>query len=152
MELQIDLSFCLNETEITDMDNSSRILLIDDDPLCHLIAGRMIKEFSSFEVEAFTNAQEALEQLKTRGINEHNKLPDYILLDIDMPRMNGWQFLEEFQKLSEHVIQRCSVIILSSSNHYQDIEKSKRYPAVKNFFSKPLTADMVKTMTLQRNY
>jgi CheY-like chemotaxis protein len=126
------------------MEHENRIVLIDDDPICHMISSKIIKLFSSFEVEAFTDPSQALAQLKWRALNEPQKLPGYILLDIDMPVMNGWQFLEEFEKLPAVVIQRTCVMMLSSSNHYTDIEKSKKYKSVKNFLSKPLNEQKLK--------
>jgi CheY-like chemotaxis protein len=123
------------------MEHVNTIALIDDDPVCHMISSKIIKLFSSFEVETFTKPAEALAQFKWRASNEPDKLPEYILLDIDMPGMNGWQFLEEFEKLPQNVLQRICVMMLSSSNHFTDIEKAKKYKTVKHFLSKPLTQE-----------
>lgn len=133
------------------MENSYKIMLIDDDPICHMINTRLLKRFSSSTIETFTDPIEALKQLTWRAMHEPEKFPDSILLDIDMPRMNGWQFLEEFHKLPADVVQRASIMMLSSSNHSTDIERSKQYTIVKKFFSKPLTVDMVKAITSNCN-
>lgn len=133
------------------MENSYKITLIDDDPICHMINTRLLKRFSSSTVETFTDPVEALKQLTWRANHEPDKFPDFILLDIDMPRMNGWQFLEEFHKLPECVLQRSSVMMLSSSNHSMDVERSRQYAVVKKFFSKPLTEEMVKIITTNHN-
>jgi CheY-like chemotaxis protein len=126
------------------MEQVSTITLIDDDPICHLISTKILKLFSSFTVETFTDAKEALVQLKGRASDANSKFPVYILLDVDMPRMNGWQFLEEFQNLPDHVLQKSCVIMLSSSDHFTDIEKSRQYKCVKHFLSKPLTEEKVR--------
>jgi CheY-like chemotaxis protein len=130
------------------MESCIRIVLVDDDPICHLITSKMIKRFTTHEVEAFTNPQEALTELMWRASQAEDKFPDLILLDIDMPRMDGWQFLNEFHKLPPHILEDASIIMLSSSNHSSDVERAKKYPAVKDFFSKPFTEDMVKTIQM----
>jgi two-component system, chemotaxis family, chemotaxis protein CheY len=128
------------------MENVNKITLIDDDPISHLISTRMIKLFSSLEVENFTDPREALSKLFWRATHEVSSFPNYILLDIDMPYMDGWQFLAEFEKLPEDVIKNVSIIILSSSIHFNDIEKAKQYKYVTNFLSKPLTEDKVRML------
>lgn len=133
------------------MKNVDRIYLIDDDPICHLISTRIITRFSSMDVHAFTEPIEAMNQLTWLASNEPEKFPDYILLDIDMPLMDGWQFLDEFQKLPPTVLQKSSVMILSSSLHYMDVEKSRKYSFVKDFFSKPLSEEILKRVTQSRN-
>jgi CheY-like chemotaxis protein len=128
------------------MTTLNTITLIDDDPICHLINSRMIKIFSSVEVESFTDPLKALSELEQRAGLEPPKLPDVILLDIDMPGMNGWQFLDAFERLPNDVLERTSVMMLSSSYHNEDIETSKRYKTVRHFFSKPLTEEKVRAI------
>lgn len=129
------------------MERPGKITLIDDDEVCHLISSKIIKMFSSFSVESFTDAKEALKQINWRASNEVINLPEFILLDIDMPGMNGWQFLEEFEKLPEDIVKKSCVIMLSSSTSYMDIEKSRHYKSVKQFLSKPLTEEKVNLLT-----
>jgi len=130
------------------MESCIRIVLVDDDPICHLITTKMIKRFTSHEVEAFTNPQQALAELMWRSSHAADKFPDLILLDIDMPRMDGWQFLDEFHKLPAHILENASIIMLSSSNHSNDVERSRGYRAVKDFFSKPFTEEMVQMIQM----
>lgn len=131
------------------MESCIRILLVDDDPICHLITSKLIKRYTSNEVEAFTDPMEALVQLKWRASHERDRFPDLILLDIDMPRMDGWQFLDEFHQLPEEILGSASIIMLSSSNHSNDAQRARQYRAVKDFFSKPFTEDMVQLIQME---
>jgi CheY-like chemotaxis protein len=135
------------QTMFIGMERLYKIALIDDDPICHLIAGKIIQRFNSFSIENFIAPQEALAQLQWRAAQEPENFPDFIFLDINMPHMNGWQFLEEFQKLPDHILQRTSVMMLSSSESRADIEKSKQYSVVKNFFCKPFTEETVQRLS-----
>jgi CheY-like chemotaxis protein len=120
---------------------SKNILLIDDDPVTNVINRRILEKYFSYKIVVYTNAYEALEQLKQWLFVETTLLPEIIFLDIDMPDMNGWEFLEELQTLPDTVLERCRVIILSSSIDFEDIERSKTYKVVRDFISKPLTTD-----------
>ena len=57
---------------------------------------------------------------------------------------SGWQFLKEFEKLREEIVENCSIVILSTSTHVYDIEKSKKFKAVKDFIPKPLTVEKLR--------
>jgi CheY-like chemotaxis protein len=133
------------------MENSNeikRILLIDDDPIANMISTKIITKSFGFIVSDFTNAQEALNLLQLWANSFPEQIPDMIFLDINMPQMDGWEFLNEFQKLPQHILERCSVIMLSSSLDREDIERSKSYACVREFVSKPLTVDKVRNLTL----
>jgi len=123
-----------------------RILLVDDDPVCHLISEKMIKLFSSHKLESFINPVDALNNIQWRATHAPEELPNLILLDLDMPHMDGWRFLDEFTKL-ENAADKTSVFILTSSAHHADKAKAKKYGIVKEFFSKPLTEEMIRAFT-----
>jgi CheY-like chemotaxis protein len=129
------------------MESVKRVTLIDDDPICHLISSRMIRQFSDLEVETYTDPREALFQLRWRAQHEVTIFPDIILLDIDMPYLNGWQFLEEFQRLPEEATKKTDVIILSSSSHHKDIEHSRMFKCVKDYFTKPMSEEKVRILS-----
>ncbi len=72
--------------------------------------------------------------------------PDLILLDISMPELTGWEFLDLCQKYSLNF----DVMMLSSSMHFNDIEKSRTFPMVKNYITKPLTSENIKHYIIER--
>jgi CheY-like chemotaxis protein len=121
-----------------------KIVLIDDDKLNNLINARIITKFTDYAVESFTSGAEGLKYLHAC---DAVSFPDIIFLDINMPVMDGWEFLEEFQRMSEDLTQSCSVFMLTSSIDINDIEKSKLYKSVREFMSKPLTLDSLTLIT-----
>lgn len=118
--------------------------IIDDDKLTVKLMSILISknEFCE-EIKSFYNAQLALEQLKQNSDN-HNILPDAILLDLNMPLMDGWQFLDEFIHLS--ITKNISIFIMTSSIDPADIEKAKKYNVVKNYIEKPITSKKLDTL------
>ncbi len=110
------------------------IYLIDDDDIQNLINTRVISLVSDLHsVKAFTSAQSALDSLNDSQVEK----PNLIFLDINMPKMNGWDFLEIYQNQNIPV----DVYMLSSSINNKDIERSKTFDAVKGFVCKPLVVE-----------
>ena len=92
------------------------------------------------EVQHFVNGQLAYKQLLLK-VTEQVNIPDLILLDLDMPVMDGWEFLDAFMELP--LAKQVCVFVLTSSIHPDDREKVKRYHMVKGFFPKPLDGKSV---------
>ncbi|MEM6801417.1 MAG: response regulator, partial [Bacteroidota bacterium] len=92
---------------------------------------------SGFSKEAnfCLRGKEGLEQLK--NATDAN-LPDVIFLDINMPVMNAWEFLEEYKEISKNFSKEVKLFILSSSVYKRDIAKSAEYPDVTDYIIKPL--------------
>ncbi|TVP52613.1 MAG: response regulator [Mongoliibacter sp.] len=115
------------------------IILVDDDPINNLINKRLITKLSITEkVDEFLEAEKALQKLRTLD----PKVPALILLDINMPVMNGWDFLNVY--LKEFPERKDEIFVLSSSIDLQDRQKAMQYSVVKGFVEKPLTPEKMK--------
>lgn len=125
-----------------------KILCVDDDPIT-LMLYKMVIAKSSFTEEIVTakNGQEALDYyIKLNEAND-DCCPDLIFLDLNMPVMGGWEFLDNFEdKHYERFHDKTKVIVLSSTIDPNDIEKSKKYPMVIDFMSKPITKEMLEDL------
>lgn len=118
---------------------STDILLIDDDATINYLNKIIIERAQTgLQVADFTSASDALEQLASGALQ-----PQLILLDLNMPEMDGWQFLEAYKKLSSLPKQQ-KVVILSSSINPADEKKAKATGRVAAFYRKPLTPDQIK--------
>ena len=121
--------------------------IIDDDPIQVLLVERMLYTRKLCKrLYVFKNGLEALNYLKSI-VDDLVLFPDVILLDINMPVLDGWGFLEEFKKLKPLIGKEITLYMLSSSIWPEDINRAKRYVEVNDFLVKPITlAQLTKTM------
>jgi CheY-like chemotaxis protein len=126
---------------------SVNVLLVDDDEINNFISIKLIKKaLLNTEIKACLNGKFAIDELFELQAKDPDSLPDYILLDINMPIMNGWEFLDEYRRLNIDPGGKSKIFIISSSVFSNDINKSRSYPLVKDFISKPLNIDKVKDL------
>jgi CheY-like chemotaxis protein len=119
------------------------ILLVDDNPDDNFFHERVIKKSNLAEiVVAKQTGIDALEYLKSKKDDE-NLHPELIFLDINMPGMNGWEFLEEYNKLDEKSKSRAIVVMLTTSDNPDDKQKSAMINIASDFRTKPLTGEML---------
>jgi CheY-like chemotaxis protein len=125
-----------------------RIFLIDDDPIYVFLVRKIIESVdSSLEISAFSDGELAINHLAKVGADP-GQLPDIIFLDLSMPVLDGWGFLEEFHGLRDKFDKRIDLYIVSSSISPEDLERSRRDPMVVDFLIKPLERDTVADVIL----
>lgn len=118
--------------------------IIDDDPI-FIFGLKKVMNSVDFaeEVLVYKNGEDALENLIAIK-NDKETLPEVILLDLNMPIMDGWQFLDEFTQVK--VDKKITVYIVSSSIDPLDYEKTKKYNHIENYIIKPVQTDDLKTI------
>lgn len=115
-------------------------MLVDDNKIDNFFHERVIKKYDpEISVIAIPFAETALEYLKETNARQQ---PELIFLDINMPGMNGWEFLEEYQKLPAENQQSMIVVMLTTSENPDDRAKALTHDILSDFRSKPLTKEM----------
>jgi CheY-like chemotaxis protein len=123
------------------MKTIESVLIVEDNPIDVFINTRVIEQTGLTKaVVVQPSAKAALEYLEETAIND---LPGVIFLDIRMPDMDGFEFLDAFRSLSRPIQDTCRVVMLSSSIDPLDDERSSNYTAVVAFIPKPLTRDKI---------
>ncbi|MCU0437765.1 MAG: response regulator [Raineya sp.] len=124
---------------------TKRFCIIDDDDVQIFITQKMLEASGASTKDSilvYNDGKEAFDDLKSR-FEENRELPDVILLDVNMPIWNGWNFLDEFNKINRGKF--IDVFMVSSSISYKEVLKSQTYPNVFGFFSKPLNVNIIQT-------
>jgi CheY-like chemotaxis protein len=105
----------------------------------------MVITKASFSDEIVTakNGEEALKYFNSLKTNNSIKKPQLIFLDLNMPVMNGWEFLDSFMSKEYSEYHDTKIVILSSTIDPEDLKKSKKYPMVLDFLPKPISKEML---------
>jgi len=129
------------------MKKVDMVCIIDDDPM-FIEGAKTIMDMSGFSNDyvVYYNGDDALKVL-TEKINNQEKLPDIIFLDLNMPIMDGWQFLSAF---SEMALNKCiPIYVVSSSIDKNDISKALSYKCVIDYIEKPISFEMIEKIGIR---
>lgn len=120
------------------MPHTNIIYIIDDDQVYQFTARKALEKLkSSKKVFIFSDGEEAIDFLEEH-IDAEESQPDYIFLDLNMPVMDGWEFLEEFSQLKNRLMKNVIIYIVSSSNDDLDTNRAKKIEEVTGYLIKPI--------------
>ncbi|BFG71149.1 response regulator [Sediminibacterium sp. KACHI17] len=116
------------------------VCLIDDDKIYQFTAKKMLEATGmAKDIRSFYDGSEAIAFFSGENSKNPENLPDVIFLDINMPIMNGWEFLEEYEKIRNHFPKSMALYVVSSSVDDADIRRSRQYNSVTDYIVKPIT-------------
>ncbi|SEI37395.1 Response regulator receiver domain-containing protein [Dyadobacter koreensis] len=123
------------------MNKLNTVCVIDDDLIYSIAIKHIINRSEiSTDTQFFKNGQPALEYFK-QNLTNIASLPDVILLDLNMPILDGWQFLDKYEPLVNQISKTIPVYIVSSSVDEEEYKKAKTFQTVKDFIVKPITVE-----------
>ncbi len=130
------------------MKKYKTVLMIDDNDIDGFVTKKIIEK-SGFAKNVIIkkSAVEALEYLSSKD-PLRKRLPDIIFLDLRMPEMDGFEFLEEYEKLNKYFVDNCKIVVFSSSIDTDDYNKAKRNKYVWKFVSKPISMKLLMEIDL----
>ena len=129
---------------------TNRVLIIDDNDIDNFITQRVLNKANfTKQVNICTSGSEALDYIKN-NVNNLDNIPDVIFLDLNMPVVDGFVFLFEFDDFPEIIKNKCKIVVLSSLLDKLAIDKVLRNEFVTDFIAKPLTEVALSRLTLIR--
>jgi len=131
------------------LSKKKTVLLIDDNEVDLKINSKIIEISNLFEEIVLCQSAEAGLTYIHQNMADELRLPDFILLDIQMPDMDGFDFLKQFNKLPTRFTDKCLVAILSSTLDFGDIQRAQANPFVIKLLKKPLFAKELKDLLFQ---
>lgn len=124
------------------MNTVQKYILVDDDTFNNIISNMEIESaLGEVDIKTFEIPEEGLAFIQ----NEYSKslMPAILFLDINMPTLTGWEFMEQYEKLNEEIKNQISIYILSSSVDPRDKDKAEANKYIKGFISKPLQSEVI---------
>ncbi len=126
------------------MATFSKVLLIDEDATNNLIFKKLATSTKLTDnLVTCISAMDALNYLND-CVKTNDMLPEVVFLDLKMPVMSGWEFLDEYQKIKASFGAQVRIFILSTSNNPDDFKRAKTYPDVEEYLVKPLSIKILK--------
>lgn len=125
------------------------VLLVDDDPIVNHIHTLWIKKTEKVEdIQVVLNGKEALDFLIEQSEHGHTGFPELIFLDINMPVMDGWEFLEEYRNIRRSMnLPLCKIYMLTSSPNPDDEARALKIPEVDGYFHKPISQEVMEVLS-----
>ena len=126
------------------------LALIEDDEVCAFVTQKIIENSHLVkQIKVFTNGKEAIDFFKLHAADAE-LLPEIIFLDLNMPIMDGWEFIEEYLKLKPKLAKKMALYIVSSSIAAEDVNRIKRIQEISDYIIKPVTkekfAELIKVL------
>lgn len=132
------------------MEEIKRFLIIDDDRANNMLCQIILKKaFGRAEIISYEEPRTALDYIKSRYTNSNENLKTVLFLDINMPDITGWEFLDIFKNFDDKIRKQFSIYMLSSSVDYKDKKMAKENTLVEGYIEKPLTRDKVNKLFTQ---
>ncbi|MBN9285761.1 MULTISPECIES: response regulator [Flavobacterium] len=130
------------------MNAPKSICIIDDDPIYQLITKKIIEKSQLFsQILSYKNGKVAIDSFKE--IENAEEFPDVILLDIDMPEMDAWAFMNELRRIDFKFEKKPAIYIASSSIANEDREKANSFPEIIGYLCKPIDRDILERIDLE---
>ncbi|MCB0494429.1 MAG: response regulator [Cyclobacteriaceae bacterium] len=127
------------------------ICIIDDDDVYQYTVTRALKSDSlAKKILVFSDGEEALDFM-IDNIASNDSLPDVIFLDINMPIMDGWQFLEEYVKLKPRVGKQITIYMVTSSVDPVDVDRAAKFSEISDYLVKPIQPDQIRELVAAMN-
>ena len=125
------------------MSERLKVIILDDDPISNFLTKKVIEKSNvATDVIVFQEPTELLTGLAENKV----AYPDIIFVDLNMPKVNGWQFIDLFNEIDTNETEKVNLIILSSSSNCDDIERAGNISRVKDYIIKPLTIDVMESL------
>ena len=126
------------------MSQPLRILLVDDDEITNFLSTEVLQfHFQNAEISVVMNGEEAMQHLFGQ-LKLNAPLPDVMLVDINMPYMDGWEFLEILEVSNKEEFSGIAIFMYTSSVYFEDINRGKNNSLLKNILTKPLDENSIK--------
>lgn len=126
------------------MSQPLRILLVDDDEITNFLSSEVLQyHFENAEITVVMNGEEAMQHLFGQ-LKLNAALPDIMLVDINMPYMDGWEFLEILEDTNKDEFRSIAIFMYTSSVYFEDINRGKNNSLLKNILTKPLNEDSIR--------